>query len=80
MCNFSMNAALFRCLACRPAAFCAVWGGQPKGEPPLADFKFHAAARGIFLVIPKNSGCPVNNEMGPPGKPEVHCSGRSVWA
>ena len=20
-----------------------VWGGQPKGEPPLADFKFHAA-------------------------------------
>ena len=38
-----MNAALFRRLACRPAAFCAVWGGQPKGEPPLADFKFHAA-------------------------------------
>lgn len=25
---FSMNAALFRCLACRPAAFCAVWGRQ----------------------------------------------------
>jgi len=23
--------------------FLAVWGGQPKGEPPLADFKFHAA-------------------------------------
>ena len=38
-----MNAALFSCLACRPAAFLAVWGGQPKGEPPLADFKFHAA-------------------------------------
>ena len=38
-----MNAALFRCLSCRPAAFLAVWGGQPKGEPPLADFKFHAA-------------------------------------
>ncbi len=26
MCNFSMNAALFRCFACRPAAFLAVWG------------------------------------------------------
>ena len=36
-------AAFLRRLACRPAAFCAVWGGQPKGEPPLADFKFHAA-------------------------------------
>ena len=22
---------------------CGVRGGQPKGEPPLADFKFHAA-------------------------------------
>ena len=43
MCNFSMNAALFRRFACCPAAFLAVWGGQPKGEPPLADFKFHAA-------------------------------------
>ena len=38
-----MNAALFRRFACRPAAFLAVWGSQPKGEPPLADFKFHAA-------------------------------------
>ena len=43
MCNFSMNAALFRRLACRPAAFLAVWGGQAKGETPLADFKLHAA-------------------------------------
>ena len=43
MCTFSMNTALFRRFACRPAAFLAVWGGQPKGEPPLADFKFHAA-------------------------------------
>ena len=38
-----MNAALFRCFACRPAAFCAIRCSQPKGEPPLADFKFHAA-------------------------------------
>ena len=36
-------AVFLRRLACRPAAFCAVWGGQPKGELPLADFKFHAA-------------------------------------
>ena len=43
MCNFSMNAALFRRHACRPAAFLAIRCGQPKGEPPLADFKFHAA-------------------------------------
>ena len=27
---------------CFPA-FLAVWGGQPKGEAPLADFKLHAA-------------------------------------
>ena len=38
-----MNTVLFCLFACRPAAFCAVWGGQPKGEPPLADFEFHAA-------------------------------------
>ena len=30
MCNFSMNAALFRCFACRPAAFLTVWGRQKK--------------------------------------------------
>jgi len=43
MCNFSMNAALFRRLACRPAAFLSVWGGQTERETPLADFKLHAA-------------------------------------
>ena len=43
ICNFSMNAALFRRLACRPAAFLAVWGGQTERETPLADFKLHAA-------------------------------------
>ena len=44
-----MNAALFRRLACRLAAFLAVWGGQPKGEPPLADFKFHAARVRVYV-------------------------------
>ena len=43
ICNFSMNAALFRRFACHPAAFLAVWGGQTEGETPLADFKLHAA-------------------------------------
>ena len=43
ICNFSMNAALFRRFACRPAAFLVVWGGQTEGETPLADFKLHAA-------------------------------------
>ena len=43
ICNFSMNAALFRRFACRPAAFLAVWGGQPKGKTPLADHKLHTA-------------------------------------
>ena len=43
ICNFSMNAALFRRFACRLAAFLAVWGGQTEREPPLADFKLHAA-------------------------------------
>ena len=43
ICNFSMNAALFRRFACRHAAFLVVWGGQTEREPPLADFKLHAA-------------------------------------
>ena len=41
--TYIVYAALFRRLACCPAAFCAVWGGQPKGETPLADHKLHAA-------------------------------------
>jgi hypothetical protein len=49
MCNFSMNAALFRRLACRPAAFLAVWGGQTERETPLADFKLHAARFGVCV-------------------------------
>ena len=38
-----MNAALFRRFACRLAAFLAIRCSQPKGEPPLADHKLHAA-------------------------------------
>ena len=41
--TYIVYAALFRCLACRPAAFLAVWGGQTERETPLADFKLHAA-------------------------------------
>ena len=38
-----IHISLFRRLACRPAAFCAVWDGQAKGETPLANHKLHAA-------------------------------------
>ena len=43
MCNFSMNAVLFRRFACRLAAFLAVWGGQTEREAPLCNIKLHAA-------------------------------------
>ena len=43
MCNFSMNAALFRRFTCYHPPFLAVWGGQTERETPLADFKLHAA-------------------------------------
>ena len=46
-----MNAALFRRRACRLAAFLAIWGGQPKGEAPLADFKLHAARFGVCVGL-----------------------------
>ena len=41
--TYIVYAELFRLLACRPAAFFAVWGGQTERETPLADFKLHAA-------------------------------------
>ena len=34
-----MNATLFCCLTRRPAAFLAIWGGQPKAQPPFLNFK-----------------------------------------
>ena len=46
-----MNAALFRRLACRPAAFCAVWDGQAKGETPLCNIKLHAACFGVCVSL-----------------------------
>ena len=42
MCNFSMNAALFRRFACRPAPFFAVWGGQTEREAAFLNIKLHA--------------------------------------
>ena len=51
-----MNAALFRRCACRPAAFLAVWGGQPKGETPLADFKLHAACVRVCVGLAALAG------------------------
>ena len=51
ICNFSMNAALFRRFACRLAAFLAVWGGQTEREAPLADFKLHAARFGVCVGL-----------------------------
>ena len=43
MCNFSMNAALFRRFTCCSPAFHAVWGGQTERESPLCNIKLHAA-------------------------------------
>ena len=56
ICNFSMNAALFRRFACRPAAFHAVWGGQTERETPLADFELHAARFGVCVGLAALAG------------------------
>ena len=57
-----MNVVLLCRFACCPAAFCAVWGGQPKGKPPLADFKFHAARVRVIvgLAAALRVLCPAN--------------------
>ena len=51
ICNFSMNAALFRRFACRPAAFRAIWGGQTERETPLCNIKLHAARFGVCVGL-----------------------------
>ncbi len=56
MCNFSMNAALFRCFTGCSPAFLAVWGGQTERETPLADFKLHAARFGVCVGLAALAG------------------------
>ena len=51
MCNLSMNAALFCRFAGGSPALLAVWGGQTEREPPLADFKLHAARFGVCVGL-----------------------------
>ena len=43
-----MNATLFCCLTCRPAAFLAIWGGQPKTQPPFLNFKGQPA---LLIIV-----------------------------
>ena len=56
---------LFRCFACRLAAFFAVWGGQTEREPPLADFKLHAARFGVCVGLAALAGvnCGVGGKL-----------------
>ena len=39
----AVYAVFLRRFTCYPPAFLAVWGGQTKGETPLANHKLHAA-------------------------------------
>ena len=71
-----MNAALFRRLACRSAAFCAVWDGQAKGETPLADFKFHAARVRVCVGLAALTG--VSCGIGGQPVPEVGVVGADM--
>ena len=43
-----MNAALFRCRACRPAAFLAVWGSQSKAQSPFLNLK---GQPDLFVIV-----------------------------
>ena len=43
-----MNVVLLCRFACRPAAFLAIWGGQPKAQPPFLDLKGQSA---LFIIV-----------------------------
>lgn len=43
-----MNTVLFCLFACRPAAFLAIWGGQPKAQPPFLNFKGQPA---LLIIV-----------------------------
>ncbi|MFR7742991.1 MAG: hypothetical protein ACLU3I_06690 [Acutalibacteraceae bacterium] len=62
MCNFSMNAALFRRFACRPAAFLAVWGGHEKSATAFRRLRFagwelfyELFAKSLLLEMPQEN-------------------------
>ena len=65
ICNFSMNAALFRRFACRLAAFLAVWGGQTERETPLCNIKLHAARVRVCVGLAALAGvrCGVGGKL-----------------
>ena len=71
-------AVFLRRLACHPAAFCAVWGGQPKGEPPLADFKFHAARVRVCVGLAALAGVSCGIGGQPVLEVSVVCGYRSA--
>ena len=52
ICNFSMHAALFRRLACRPAAFLAVWGRQRKSATDFCRLRFGVFDYRPFEAVP----------------------------
>ena len=43
-----MNVVLLCLFACRPASFCAVWGGQPKAQSPFLNLKGQPA---LFVCV-----------------------------
>jgi len=43
-----MNVVLLCMFACRSAAFCAVWGGQPKAQSPFLNLKGQPA---LFVCV-----------------------------